>query len=282
MAQTIGAMDERFLGLARPMGESRLLWEIGEEGAELRALRTRLSLDSGYLSRTLASLQKQGLLTVQAHPGDRRVRRAELTKAGLKERAELDRRSDTVAADMLAPLRERQRTALVAAMAEVERLLSASFVRFEITDPSSEDARWCFAQYFAELAERFETGFDPALSLSASTADLMAPRGALIVARLRDRPVGCVALKLHGNEPAELKRMWISSEARGLGVGARLLAEAESHAHKSGVRVIRLETNRTLREAIALYRRLGYREVPAFNSEPYAHHWFEKELLTGA
>jgi ribosomal protein S18 acetylase RimI-like enzyme len=91
-------------------------------------------------------------------------------------------------------------------------------------------------------------------------------------------PVGCGALKFHDDGRAELKRMWVAPTARGLGLGRRLLAELEAHAAANRVRVLRLETNRALDEAIGLYRAAGYREVPAFNDEPYAHHWFEKTL----
>src|SRR3712207_111138 len=91
VAEGIGAFDDRFLGRARPMGESRLLWEIGSSGAEVRELRARLGLDSGYVSRVLRSLEQQGLVVVRTSPEDARVRRAELTGAGLAERAELDR-----------------------------------------------------------------------------------------------------------------------------------------------------------------------------------------------
>jgi ribosomal protein S18 acetylase RimI-like enzyme len=103
----------------------------------------------------------------------------------------------------------------------------------------------------------------------------------LIVARLRGRPVGCGALKLHGRAPTELKRMWVARDARGLGLGRRLVLELERHARRAGARAVRLETNRALTEAIELYRSCGYREVAAFNSEPYAHHWFEKRLSQG-
>lgn len=279
VAEGIGAIDDHFLGRGRPMGESRLLWEIGTNGADLRTLRARLNLDSGYLSRTLVSLERQGLIVVQAHPDDGRVRRACLTESGLDERAELERLSDDVACRVLEPLSDAQRRKLVDAMSEVERLLQASLVRYTIEDPNSADARWCFAQYFGELETRFESGFDPALSLSADAHELTAPRGVLIVARLHGNAVGCVALKLHKKLPAELKRMWVSPSARGLGVGGRLIHEAEQHARQGGARAVRLETNRSLHEAIALYRRSGYTEVDAFNSEPYAHHWFEKKLV---
>ena len=73
--------------------------------------------------------------------------------------------------------------------------------------------------------------------------------------------------------------MWIAESARGLRVGRRLLAELERHARKAGVKVLRLETNRALYEAIHLYKRSGYVEVEAFNAEPYAHHWFGKKQL---
>jgi ribosomal protein S18 acetylase RimI-like enzyme len=98
------------------------------------------------------------------------------------------------------------------------------------------------------------------------------------VARLRDEPIGCGALKLHGRDPVEIKRMWVAPSARGLGLGRRLLTELERHARDRGASVAHLETNRTLSEAISLYRSAGYVEVSPFNDEPYADHWFEKML----
>ena len=279
VAERIGALTDHFLGRARPMGESRTLWQIGPDGTEERALRARLGPDPGYTSRVLRSLERQGLVAVSASPDDRRVRRVHLTEAGLAERAELDRRSDEVALSFLEPLSDDQRARLVAAMTVVERLLRASLVRFVVEDPTTPDARWCIAQYFAELNARFEAGFDPSRTISADAHELTPPAGLLLIARLRDRPVGCGALKLHPGAPAELKRMWGAPEARGLGVGRRLLDELERHARAAGAGMLRLETNRALTEAIALYRSSGYREVAAFNDEPYAHHWFEKRLL---
>lgn len=282
VAERIGAIHDRFLRRGRPMGESRLLWEIGADGVEVRALRRRLGIDSGYLSRVLHSLGKQGLITVSASPKDGRVRRATLTRAGLGKRAKLDRRSDALAASILETLSVRQRGVLMQAMGEVERLLEASMVSFAIEDPVSADARWCIAQYFVELDKRFDGGFDPALSISADAKELSPPRGALVLARLRGRPAGCGAVKFHEAEPGELKRMWIAPSARGLGVGRRLLGELERCARKAGVAVLRLETNRALTEAIALYTSSGYEEVEPFNAEPYAHHWFEKRLVSSS
>ena len=278
LTERVGALDSRFLGRDRPIGEARILWEIGVEGVEIRDLRGRLGLDSGYVSRVLRSLERQGFAVTEVSPDDRRVRRVRLTEAGLAERAELDRRSDDLAMSFLEPLTDSQRAKLVVAMEEVERLLSASIVSIAVEAPTTPDARWCIEQYFAELNARFEAGFDPSLSISADAHELTPPAGALMIARLHQKPIGCGALKFHADTPAELKRMWVAPSARGLGVGRRLLHELEQQARASGVDVIRLETNRALSEAIELYRRNGYHEVEAFNDEPYAHYWFEKHL----
>ena len=77
-----------------------------------------------------------------------------------------------------------------------------------------------------------------------------------------------------GAAALELRRL-----ARGLGIGRRLLSELEAATAHSGSEVVRLETNGSLTEAIALYRSSGYVEVEPFNDEPYAHHWFEKRLV---
>ncbi len=278
VTQRVGALNDEFLARDRPLGQARLLWEIGADGSDLRGLRSRLDLDSGYLSRLLRALEADRLVVVEPSAADARVRTARLTSLGLAERAELDRRADLVADSILRPLSERQRGRLVAAMGEVERLLAASMVDISVTDPRDPDARFCLRSYFEELAVRFDAGYDPALGLPVSDAAMTPPAGLLLVARLHDEPVGCGALKFGPAGPAELKRMWVAPAARGLGLGRRLLAELEERAAAAGAHVVRLETNRNLTEAIGMYRAAGYREVAAFNDEAYAHHWFEKDL----
>jgi DNA-binding MarR family transcriptional regulator/GNAT superfamily N-acetyltransferase len=277
VTQRIGALSEEYLARSRPLGASRVLWEIGD-GADVRAIRARLDLDSGYLSRLLRGLQDEGLVRVRPARDDHRVRAVRLTEAGRAERAELDRRSDELAGSLLAPLNDRQRARLADAMATVEQLLTAGLVQIGIEDPASSAARFCLQSYFAELDSRFDAGFDPAASIPAAARELAEPAGLLLLARIRGEPAGCGALKFHGAQPAELKRMWVAASARGLGVGRRILTELEQHGRQRGVTVLRLETNRQLTEAIRLYRSAGYAEVPAFNDEPYAHHWFEKHL----
>lgn len=277
VTEVVGALDDHYLGRARPLGESRVLWEIGQGTHEIRALRARLDLDSGYVSRLLQRLEASGLVVRAVSDADRRVGTVTLTRAGRAECRLLDERSDELAASLLAPLSPSEQEQLVDAMRTVERLLTAGQVRIAPADPEEPGARWCLESYVAELDERFPTGFDPGASISATPEELRPPRGLLLVARLRGEPVGCGALK-HGPEATEVKRMWVAPTARGLGLGRRLLAALEDHAARLGATTLRLETNRTLTEAIALYRSAGYREVAPFNDEPYAHHWFEKHL----
>jgi DNA-binding MarR family transcriptional regulator/GNAT superfamily N-acetyltransferase len=279
VTERIGALDDAFLARGRPLGQARLLWEIGPGGAEVRALRGRLGLDSGYLSRLLRSLEADGLITTGPGRADARVRMAWLTSAGRAERSLLDQLSDEQAAAILAPLSGPQRARLTAAMAEAGQLLTASAIQVGACDPGHRDARFCLQEYFAELGRRFDGGFDPAQSLPASDAELIPPAGVLLVATLRAEPAGCGALKFRDRGPAEIKRMWVSPSVRGLGLGRRLLVELEAQAASRGIPALRLETNRALTEAIGLYRASGYHEVPAFSDEPYATFWFEKTLL---
>ena len=277
VTERVGALEDRYLATDRPLGEARLLWEIGRGRAEVRELRRRLALDSGYLSRLLQSLEAAGLVRVRRSGDDRRVRLVELTAAGRAERTLLDRRSDELARSFLEPLDEHRRARLVEAMTEVERLLTAPLVAIDVLDPDAPAARACLAAYAAELARRFESGFDPRRNPMPAD-EVRPPSGLFLVATLHDEPVGCGALKLHGDGPAELARIWVSERVRGLGLGRRLVAELERRAAETGATTVRLDTNGALTEAIALYRSVGYREVEPFNDNPYAHHWFEKPL----
>jgi DNA-binding MarR family transcriptional regulator/GNAT superfamily N-acetyltransferase len=274
----VGALNDRFLGRGRPLGEARLLWEIGPEGCELRTLRARLGLDSGYVSRLIRSLEAAGLVTVGAGKRDRRTRVARLTAAGLRERAVLDERSDALASSLLEPLSAPQRDELVSAMRSVERLLTTAVVEIRPVEPTDPDARRCLEAYFAELNRRSESGFDPATGVTAEPHELRPPAGVLLVAYLGAEPIGCGALKHYRDAPSDIKRMWIAPSARGLGLGRRLLGELEDRIRAAGGITARLETNRVLTEAIAMYRKAGYVEVPPFNDEPFADHWFEKRL----
>jgi DNA-binding MarR family transcriptional regulator/N-acetylglutamate synthase-like GNAT family acetyltransferase len=264
-----GVVGDRFLG-RRPFGEYRVLFEIGLDGATPRDLRARLGLDSGYLSRMLAALRRDGLVEARAHPADRRTKRLALTRAGRAELRRLDRISDDHAAAVLAPLDAEQRERLLRAQDEVRRLLALSMFSVETADPTSADARWCLAHYYAELDERFEEGFDATIWPADATR--------FVIARLGGQPTGCGVLKTLEPLVGEIARMWVDKPHRGLGLARRLLAALEQQAAELGFATVRLDTNRALDEAKAMYRSAGYREIPRYNDNPYAHHWFEKRL----
>ena len=278
VTQRAGALEDHFLGRDRHLSASRVLYEIGANGADLRELRARLGLDSQYLDEIVHSLSTSGLVTVTREIGGDDSGRADLTAAGRIEFAELNRRSDDVAESILAPLTDSQRDKLVSAMSEVYRLLRLGRARIERVDPASREARWCVAQYFAEINRRFEHGFDPKLSIPADDDDFRPPLGAFLIATADGEPIACGAVKTIAPRVGYLKRMWVSDSARGLGIGSRMLRALEDQSRALGITAVKLETNRTLVEAISMYRHSGYTEVPPFNDEPYAHYWFEKTL----
>jgi DNA-binding MarR family transcriptional regulator/GNAT superfamily N-acetyltransferase len=288
ITRRLGVLDDSFLGCGLSLGKARLLFEIGGGVSEVRRLREKLDLDSGQMSRLLRSLEQRGLIRTAVDRTDGRARTVALTRAGRAKLAELDRKSDEGALSWLSPLGAGARLQLREAMATVVRILRASEIVIDVEDPRSAAARSCFDQYARELQERFEAGFDPARAKTARPEEMELPKGFLLLARVPDdsdradgsaQPIGCVALRLDGKRRVgEVKRMWVSADARGIGLGRRLLESVEERARRLGVGLLRLETNRVLVEAQTLYRASGYREIPLFDDEPYAHLAFEKRL----
>jgi DNA-binding MarR family transcriptional regulator/GNAT superfamily N-acetyltransferase len=270
VTRQVGALNDRYLSRL-PLGEARVLFEIGGGGATPRDIRARLGLDSGYLSRVLASLRRHGFVEERPNPADRRTKRLRLTRAGRAEMRRLDRASDELASSTLEPLSGEQRERLLRAQGEVRRLLALSMFTIAVEDPSSGDARWCLGHYYAELDERFEKGFEGPPDESRDLA-------AFVVARLDGQPAGCGALKTLEPGVGEIARVWVDSTHRGLGLGPRILRALEDQAAALGHRTLRLDTNRSLDEAKAMYRANGYVEIPRYNENPYANHWFEKKL----
>jgi DNA-binding MarR family transcriptional regulator/predicted GNAT family acetyltransferase len=278
VTQRVGALEVDYLRRGRPLAEARLLFEIGDDGVDVRTLRSNLKLDSGYLSRLVQSLTTQGLIVVAKGAGDGRRRHVSLTRKGNAERAAYDRLSDQLAASMLAPLDASERSRLLTAMGEVERLIRAALVDVAAEAPDSADARRCLDAYFRELEARFESGFDAAADDSARVEDMTPPSGLFVIARLDGDAVGCGGFKRVDKATGEIKRVWTAPSARGMGVARRVLRTLEASARESGLKTLRLDTNRALTEAHALYRSEAYREVARFSDNPYADHWFEKRL----
>ncbi|WP_225099679.1 helix-turn-helix domain-containing GNAT family N-acetyltransferase [Streptomyces sp. CoH27] len=275
----IGVLDEHYLGQDRPLGEARLLFEIGD-GVSLRELRGRLGLDAGYLSRMVKALEAQGMVRVAVPAHDNRLRTVEPTPAGRVEVAEQHRRSDALVAGLLDGLTPAQRAELTGAMAVTQRLLRLAGITVETVDGASADARACLEAYAADIDARFPEGFDQ--------ADLVGPEevtgdaGAFLVAYEEGRPVGCGALRRLGPGVGEIKHVWVAPEARRLGLARRLLDGLEHQARARGLDVVRLDTHAVLTEAQAMYRACGYAEIPRYDDNVHAAHWFEKRLAGGA
>lgn len=163
-------------------------------------------------------------------------------------------------------------------MGESEKLVMIAGIAIAQEAPDSAAAQYCLGEYKAELARRFDGGFDPSKGNNLTVAEMTPPYGYLLVARLDSRPVGCGALKRLDDGEGEVKRVWTSPDARGLGVAGRMMDALEALAREVGFKVVKLDTNRTLTEAQAMYLKRGYRTIERYNDNPYAHHWFEKDL----
>lgn len=279
ITQRTGALNDRFLSRDRPLASSRLLWEIGTEGADVQSLRSRMGIDEQQIHTRLKELRDAAMVTLTPDPAGHRSDLVHLTSLGLTERALLNRRSDDFAADLLGALSESERTELVTAMRTVERLLTRAQIEFRQADPTTPEARSALRAYVAELNSRAPTrGFDPAKGSTAEPHEVQPPHGAFVLVYLNGEPVGCGAIKHQSATVTDIKRMWLADSARGLGIGRLLLAHLEELARARGSREAHLETSEVLPEAIALYLSSGYSEVPAFNDEPFADHWYLKTL----
>lgn len=280
----VGALESSYLGRGRPLGPARVLTSLAPEGTEVAGLRARLNLDSGLMSRMLRGLEEEGLVETCPDPEDGRRRIAKPTAAGTDEIAAYEDLSETRAQAMLAALPQEQE-ALLAAMDRIAVVLNRDRISLAPTDPAGPAARSCLGSYYAELSRRFGTVFDPGTDaeVAAEAEGFRPPHGLFLTAVCEGLPVGCVALRLESETAAgarigEVKRLWVGAEARGLGLSRRLMQAVEDQARGMGFTALRLDTNATLVEAIALYRRSGWTEIAAYNDNPYAQHWFEKPL----
>jgi DNA-binding MarR family transcriptional regulator/GNAT superfamily N-acetyltransferase len=292
--QRIGVLEDSFLGTGMPLGPARLLFEIGstppaapvtpgthaspsiQAPPSTQVLRERLGLDSGYLSRLLRRLERDGLIQVIPDPGDRRRRLVILTGAGRQRWLDLERRSDEQARLIVEPLTGRQRERLARALTEADLLVRAATVTIEPVDPASPAARDVVGRYFAEIGRRF--GFDPSGETEKDTRLLVPPSGVFVVALSDGAPVACGGLQEIAPHVGELKRMWVHDDWRGAGLGSRLLRHLEDQARARGHRVARLDTNAALTEAIGMYQRAGYQPIERYSDNPWATHFFEKSL----
>jgi len=271
----VGALDTSFLGRGRSLGAARVLNAIGHGAEDIASIRAYLGLDSGLMSRLLRGLEEEGLVETLPHPADARRRVTRLTEAGKREYRAYETLSDTQAGAIFA--RHPRPEALLAAMDLIASALGRDRIELEEADPRCEAARYCLGEYYAELARRFAHGFDVSLSRDPEAEDMIRPRGVFLVAMSDGLPIGCAGLK-GGGGIAEVKRLWVSPAARGLGLAKRLMGAIEDAARDLSIAVLRLDTNSALPEAVRLYRTSGWSEIERFNDDPYPDVFFEKRI----
>ncbi|MEU4620524.1 GNAT family N-acetyltransferase [Actinoplanes sp. NPDC023801] len=265
--QRLGMLTDRFLGQDRPFGQARLLFEIGD-GSSVEALRARLGLDEDYLRGQLDALAGHGLVRRDGPA-------VTLTEAGRIERTDLEARSHAGIAALLGELTGGQRDRLIAAQEEIRRVLRAAAVVVEAVPPDSPAARECLARYAAELDATFPEGF--AASTLTRPEDVT---GTQLLAVEDGAPVGCGLWIRLGPGVAEIRHLWVAPEARGLGLGRKLLSRLEVDAANHGITTVRLGTHPLLIEALALYRGSGYDDIGGYSDVPYNQLAFEKGLVS--
>jgi DNA-binding MarR family transcriptional regulator/predicted N-acetyltransferase YhbS len=284
----IGVLHEGLAASGFGLAESRLLWELAHRGTTRACELARdLDLDPGYASRLLRRFRERGLVAAERDPEDARRQRLRLTAKGRRAFAPLDRGSEREAEALLAPLGGAARERLVAAMAAIEATLdppagARAAEPFLLRALRPGDLGWVVARHGALYAA--EHGWDARFEvlvarIAADLAERFDPaREAGWIVERGGRPQGSVFLVQARREDgpgagepiagtAQLRLLLLEPEARGHGLGARLVAECERFARAHGYRRIVLWTNSVLLAARALYARAGWTLVA---SEPHA------------
>lgn len=287
----IGVLDERLYGTPFTLPQTRVLWELAHhDGITASELVRLLDLDAGYLSRLLAALKSKRLVRGQRSPADARQSVLTLTAAGRRAFAPMDAHSQAQVNALLAPLDEPNRRRLLHATGTIESLLGAprddDRAPYLLRAPQPGDIGWVVARHGAIYAHEY--GWDLTFEgLVASIAGRFVERfdpkreGCWIAER-DGQNVGCIFLVQARDEKtdkpesgvAQLRLLLVEPSTRGLGIGARLVAECERFARQAGYRRIKLWTQSALLAARAIYAKAGYRLI---GSEP--HHSFGADLV---
>jgi len=280
--QKIGVLGDRLLDSPFSLTEARILYELAHrERPTASALCRELDLDPGYLSRILGGFRRRGLLVRAASDSDRRQLHLSLSDAGRAAFAPLDRRSRDEIAALLASLPEPGQRRLVAAMAEIERLLapaSAPREPYLLRPPVPGDIGWVISRHGALYAQeyRFDWRFEALVAEIAAkfVGEFERRRECCWIAERDGEPVGSVFLVKESEQIAKLRLLLVEPAARGLGIGARLVTEAIRFSRRSGYRKITLWTQSLLVAARHIYETAGFRLAA---SEP--HHSFGHDLV---
>ncbi len=292
--QKIGVLQEGLLDSAYSLAEVRVLYELAHwrddvdhEGTMLSLsasrLAARLGLDEGYLSRLLRGFEKQRLIVRKPSPDDGREHILSLTPRGRKAFAPLELRSRQQVAAMLAPLSGLERSRLAAAMTTIEQVLGLRPARLKTTAYTLRSLRpgdigWVTHRHGVLYAKEY--GYDE--HFEALVAEIAAhfvqafdvERERCWIAERGGEILGCVFLVSKSLTVAKLRLLLVEPDARGLGLGARLVDECIAFARQAGYRKIVLWTQSELLAARRIYEQRGFRRI---GEEP--HHSFGRDLV---
>ncbi|WP_406736739.1 GNAT family N-acetyltransferase [Thioclava sp. GXIMD4215] len=271
----LGALDQSFLGRGRPLLEARVLHAVGSGVSDVGDLRERLNLDSGLMSRLLRKLEAEELIVLSPDPKDGRRKRILRTRKGEREFDAYEALSDQAAQTVLNRVKDKEE--FLKAVDLVASVIGRERIEIVEVDPDDARAIACVNAYVAELSRRFGEDFDRARSGEPEADAMRPPRGTFLLALSEGVAMGCVAVKDMG-ERAEIKRLWVDPSARGMRLAHRLMREAETRAYDLGHRELVLDTSARLPEARAFYLKTGWGEIARYNDNPYADHFFGKEL----
>jgi DNA-binding MarR family transcriptional regulator/GNAT superfamily N-acetyltransferase len=264
----VGALDEHLLDSGFSLREARLIYELAARGeTTAAALAADLSLDPGYLSRLLRSLVDRGLVVRTPSPDDGREMRLALTAAGNAAFAPLDAKSSAAVGALLAPLSAESRRRVVAATETIARAFGPAAPQPAIVLRRHQpgDIGWITHRQGSLYAEEY--GWDETYEalvaeiLAAFVKNFDARRERAWIAELDGVIAGSVFLVRQSDEIAKLRLLYVEPEARGLGLGRRLVEECIAFARGTGYRTLTLWTNDVLSTARHIYERAGFRLI---------------------
>ena len=277
--QQVGALRGDLLATPYPLPQARVLFELAHrDGVTAADLAATLGLDRSYLSRLLAGLEKKGLVLRARDKADARRQSLALTAAGRRAFADLDRRSRDEVRAILAPLAPERERRLLGAMAAIEHVLGAgemTEVPFTLRAHEPGDLGWVVSRHGALYAREY--GWDA--SFEALVAEIAAKflrefdpaRERAWIAERDGERVGCVFVVGESASVAKLRMLLVEPDARGLGLGRRLVAECLRFARSVGYRELVLWTNDVLHAARRLYVEAGFTLVGEQRHQSFGH-----------
>ncbi|MBV9523981.1 MAG: MarR family transcriptional regulator [Alphaproteobacteria bacterium] len=279
----IGVLQEGLLESAFSLAQARILYELAHrEKPTAAALARELGLDPGYLSRILRGFTRQGFVVKETSPSDGRQSLLSLTAAGRAAFAPLDRRSRDEIGELLGTLSEAEQRCLVGAMARIETLLGTpgeTKAPYLLRPHQPGDMGWIVHRQATLYAREY--GWDETFEalLATIVAEFIqhfeAKRERCWIAEKDGEIIGSVFLARKSETAAKLRMLYVEPQARGLGIGARLVSECVRFARRSGYRKVTLWTNSILLAARHIYEKAGFRKIA---EEP--HHSFGHDLVS--